>query len=273
MNNENHFCEWCHKEHDGTFGSGRFCSKSCRSKYSSSKMKHHINNFIKHDPPIPAKGNWKCVWCGEIFRTRREMQNHKHEKHYEYHKAGPHNKGGRAWNKGLTKETNEIVKKCGLSLSNNIKNGKVKPSFLGKHHTNEFKQKQRENAIKQGLGGFNMRRGIDYNGVKLDSSYEVELAKSLDENNVKWQRCTKFSYHMNGKLHHYTPDFFLPDYNVYLDPKNDFLIDSINPKLGYKDVDKIHQVEVENNIRVIILNKDQLSWEFIQHQIDHFMPG
>ena len=30
-----------------------------------------------------------------------------------------------------------------------------------------------------------MRKGIDYNGIKLDSTYEVEVAKSLDANNVK----------------------------------------------------------------------------------------
>jgi hypothetical protein len=63
---------------------------------------------------------------------------------------------------------------------------------------------------------------------------------------------------MNGIIHYYTPDFYLPEYDIYLDPKNDFLIENINPVLGYTDIDKIHQVELENNIKVLILNKDQL---------------
>jgi hypothetical protein len=29
-----------------------------------------------------------------------------------------------------------------------------------------------------------MRKGIYYNGVKLDSSYEVAVAESLDKNNI-----------------------------------------------------------------------------------------
>lgn len=44
---------------------------------------------------------------------------------------------------------------------------------------------------------------------------------------------------MKGIKHTYTPDFYLPEYNVYLDPKNDYLINNINPGLGFKDVDKI----------------------------------
>jgi len=29
-------CEFCGKEHDGSFGKGRFCSSSCSSKFASS---------------------------------------------------------------------------------------------------------------------------------------------------------------------------------------------------------------------------------------------
>ena len=31
-------CEYCGKEHDGSYGSGRFCSSKCARKYSNSKM-------------------------------------------------------------------------------------------------------------------------------------------------------------------------------------------------------------------------------------------
>jgi len=34
--------------------------------------------------------------------------------------------------------------------------------------------------------------------------------------------------------------------------------------LRYKDTDKIKQVMIENNIKIIILNKDQLTWEYIK---------
>lgn len=205
-------------------------------------------------------GTWKCPHCEFIGETRAKLKIHQHKEHPQFCVEG-------GWNKGLTKETNSIVRQYSEKCHQRYVSGELVGSFTGKHHTESHRQKLRECALSNGLGGFNMRRGINYNGTKLDSSYEVELAKSLDKNNVKWQRCKRFPYHMNGKLHHYTPDFFLPDYNIYLDPKNDFLIESINPVLGYKDVDKIHQVELENNVRILVLNKNQLNWEYIQHQI------
>lgn len=77
-------------------------------------------------------------------------------------------------------------------------------------------------------------------GVSLESSFEILVAKSLDENNIRWSRPKRFQYvDLNDKKHTYTPDFYLPDYDVYLDPKNDYLITHVNPSLGYMDVDKI----------------------------------
>ena len=128
------------------------------------------------------------------------------------------------------------------------------------------KKKLSKIALKRELGGFNFRnKGIYYNGIKLDSSYEVEVAKSLDDNNIKWLREGRFPYiDRNGKERHYIPDFYLPDYDVYLDPKNDFLIENINPVLGYSDKEKIQLAQEQNNIRVVILNKDQLTWDVIK---------
>ena len=50
------FCENCGKEHNGEFGSGRFCSKECARSYSS-KMK------------TGKTKNIKCIVCGEIFNV------------------------------------------------------------------------------------------------------------------------------------------------------------------------------------------------------------
>ena len=30
-------CEYCKKDHNGLYGSGRFCNKSCANKFSSNK--------------------------------------------------------------------------------------------------------------------------------------------------------------------------------------------------------------------------------------------
>lgn len=64
---------------------------------------------------------------------------------------------------------------------------------------------------------------------------------------------------MDGKQHRYTPDFYLPEYDIYLDPKNDYLINNINPSLGYNDVEKIKKVSTQNNIKILILDVNSLT--------------
>lgn len=119
-------------------------------------------------------------------------------------------------------------------------------------------------AKKNNFGGVRQSKRILYNGVLLGSTYEVTLAKSLDEYGVKWSLPQKISYtDLSGKKHTYTADFYLPDYDVYLDPKNDFLINNINPALGYSDHDKIKWVTEQNGVRIIILSKEQLSWDSV----------
>jgi hypothetical protein len=60
----------------------------------------------------------------------------------------------------------------------------------------------------------------------------------------------------------------LPDFDVYLDPKNDYLINNVNPRFGITDIEKIKKVELQNNIKVFILNKDELTWDIIKEKIE-----
>lgn len=266
MNNEKYTCEWCGKIYtilDNN--SKRFCSLECKKKYIGKKISDKAKKRIsegtfKSNFTVLSKGDWKCPHCEFIGQTKSKLKLHQKKEHPQFCVEG-------GWCKGLTKETSATIKNISEKLKDLYKSGKLISPLKGKKLSVDTKKKISDYAISHNYGGFVKHKKFDYNGIKLDSSYEVELAKSLDKNNVKWQRCKRFPYHMNGKLHHYTPDFFLPDYNIYLDPKNDFLIESINPVLGYKDVDKIHQVELENNVRILVLNKNQLNWEYIQQHL------
>ena len=53
-------------------------------------------------------------------------------------------KGYTAWNKGKTKENNESLKRSGEKYKEKIKSGEIRPPFLGKHHTDETKNKLSE---------------------------------------------------------------------------------------------------------------------------------
>jgi hypothetical protein len=59
--------------------------------------------------------------------------------------------------------------------------------------------------------------------VKLDSSWEEALAIRLDEIDVKWIRPGPIKwFDVDGKSHHYFPDFYLPYFDLYLDPKGPY---------------------------------------------------
>lgn len=63
----------------------------------------------------------------------------------------------------------------------------------------------------------------------------------------------------NNESYRYYPDFYLIDYDIYLDPKNNYLIK--------KDKYKIECVSKQNNIKLKILNKKQLNWKEIKKLI------
>lgn len=128
----------------------------------------------------------------------------------------------------------------------------------------------KKNSIEnEKCGGQKRYPKFVYKGICLQSSYEVKVAISLDENNISWSRPPSFLWEDNeGIKHRYYPDFYLPEYNVYLDPKNDFLINDANPHFGVKDSEKIMRVMKENNIVVLILNSTELTWDKIRAKIN-----
>ncbi len=67
----------------------------------------------------------------------------------------------------------------------------------------------------------------------LDSSWEEKLAKRLDELDIKWIRPTTPIKWVdkNGFERNYFPDFYLPDYDIFLDPKNPYAYKSQQEKL------------------------------------------
>lgn len=119
-----YICEKCGKEHDGSYGSGRFCSKHCRCSYIASTVKHrHIPRCGKR----ASYGTWKCEYCDDhpIFETRRQLEEHKREFHPIPKRS--------SWNKGLTKETDERLAKANAKLKARYASGEIVSPQKGKH--------------------------------------------------------------------------------------------------------------------------------------------
>lgn len=104
----------------------------------------------------------------------------------------------------------------------------------------------RRNRNNPNCGGKLGYRRFPYKGFKMDSRWEVELARWMDEKGIKWDR--SYKRHMfrwidaNGDERKYFPDFYLPDLNVYLDPKNNYYLKRDLSKLKY--VMDTHKVKI-----------------------------
>lgn len=98
-------------------------------------------------------------------------------------------------------------------------------SSIGRKHTQETKEHLRQKALASPHRRL-VRSIRDYvqkdgNIVKLDSAWEEALAKRLDDINVRWERPGPIKWtDSDGTIRNYFPDFYLTDYDLFLDPKN-----------------------------------------------------
>ncbi len=67
---------------------------------------------------------------------------------------------------------------------------------------------------------FSRARIHEYKGVRLYGLWEVAYAKHLDATGVEWRRPSEsFPYQHEGTEHRYTPDFYLPATDEYIEVK------------------------------------------------------
>ena len=148
--------------------------------------------------------------------------------------------------------------RCPLNINRVYKNG-----MLGKNGSNQYikaKEKGLEKPIHN-FGGYRENSGhskkykvLDSFGKQttLQSSYELLCAKILDNLNIKWFRPSYLKY--DDKK--YFPDFYLPNFDIYLDPKNNYK--------ALQDEEKINKVIKENNVKVYVLTLDLLTEDNIK---------
>ena len=160
------------------------------------------------------------------------------------------------WNTGLTKSTDARVNKYGESLKGNSKIGRCTDPELELLR----RQKLSKAARKQGFGGYRANAGhskkykvLDSYGtsVTLQSSYELACSIILNDLGIRWVRPKALIYDTRK----YYPDFYLVDYNIYLDPKNSYK--------AKQDAEKISTASAQNNAVIIVLLEEHLTKEFI----------
>jgi len=175
-------CENCNNEHDGSYGSGRFCSSKCARSFSSKAKRDETNKKVSKIMKSKMSNGEKigciqkntdnvinafCDICGKKYKTR-------------------------LYNNIKFKKT--CSKKCGKKLR------------IKSYHKN----------INKVVGGYRMGSGRGKSGwykkYWCDSSYELAFVIYNIDHNIKFQRNNEgFTYNWKNKTHKYYPDFIIND--------------------------------------------------------------
>jgi hypothetical protein len=91
------------------------------------------------------------------------------------------------------------------------------------------KIRQYQNGSRKPVWFYNPYEDKD---VLLESSWEVEIAEYLIKKDIEWIRPPHILWEDQSiKVRRYFPDFYLPKYNVYLDPKNPYCLKQDEEKM------------------------------------------
>ena len=112
-------------------------------------------------------------------------------------------------------------------LNPDLERMKAKRSIttMGQTRSPEQKQKMSDTVMRKIENGtwhlsFSKSRTHEYKGVKFHGTWEVKFAMYLDDKSVEWRRpIEKFSYLFGEKNRNYTPDFYIPELNSYIEIK------------------------------------------------------
>ena len=243
-------CEVCGKEHDGSYGSGRFCSKHCRMSYIGSQNKSEKSKLAleKYRNSIKAPlGTWKCNRCGLVFETRAKL--------FEHGKIAHPYIGN--WNKGKTKFTDKSIADQSKHCHQHYEEGKFKIWCEGQHLSNEMKESIASGMRHSRTGKY---RGM-YKGYHFDSTWELAYIIYNIDHNIPFDRNAESFEWVDPKdnsKHLYYPDFI----------ENESLIEI----KGYKDIKAEIKFNTVKNVykrSIIMIDKDAIG-KYLDYVTEHY---
>ena len=210
-----------HLDHDSLFC--KFCKKLCKNK----------NSLVQHE--IRCKLNPNKIATSLNFHV-----------------------GHSAWNKGLTKDTDERVRKNGESVSNTFK--LIGGTFKGKHHSKETIEKMKNNP---NCGGLRSKSGRSkqgwYKGIYCRSTYELVYVIYNLDHNIDFKPCTRiYEYLWENEIHKYYPDFELPDGTII----------EIKGYSNNQTLAKINSVK-DRDIKVLYKKDLKYAFDYVENNYDY----
>ena len=168
----------------------KFCNNSCSAKYNNSRRKHSAETKAKISKS--AKANPSGYHTRDPILKNEYIQ--KRIKHYEQLR--------------LPRMVENICKECNKSFTSHELLNRIycsqKCSSLNKYHPNSTR----------------LKKSV-YCGYNMDSGAELKFAMLMEANNIKWIKntTTSFPYTFQGNQHRYYPDFYLPEYDHWVEIK------------------------------------------------------
>ena len=246
----------------------------CKKLISINNLKKHIkshenNNSKKNDSSYHLDHeDLFCKFCGKQCKNKNSLVQHEIRCNNNPNKINIiipnfNTKGKKAWNKGLTKDTDERVYNLSLQTSLSIKNYNNKIRLEGKipgiasTPEKELARRQKiSNTAKERKLSGGKRHGSGrghkgwYKGIFCDSTYELAYVIYNLDHNIQFKRCTRiYEYEYNGEIHKYHPDFELED-GTLIEIKG-YITDKVYAKIS---------AVKDRNIK--LLTKDDLKYAF-----------
>lgn len=176
----------------------KFCKCGCGQKVKEN------NTFINHH-------------CSKFYgkKLTKNMNNKMKEmiKNKTWHTIGQDMKGKNNPMFGVNRK-----ERCPWVSKRNSKQIGIKNPFFGKHHNEKTKEKMINTKIKNGTYcKFNWSEKFYPDlQMKFKSTWEANIARILNFLNVEWKYEPEI-FDLDGIK--YCPDFFLPEYNFYIEVK------------------------------------------------------
>lgn len=227
----------------------KYCEKECKNK--NSLAQHEIR--CKSNPDkIEVKSNF--------IKYNEKLRNGEVEKIYKNHYD-------KAKKLGLEKPimSEETKRKIGEASKNYVWTKERKESH-SKIMSDVAKNNPESYSTNNVCGRSKRGKYIDsYNNeVVLHSGWEFLVAEYLDNNNIKWTNIIdeELLYFWEGNERRYYPDFYLPEYDKYIEVK------------GYereRDLKKWNIDDLNNRLILIKINEVNLIKEN-RYNIFNFLP-
>lgn len=125
------------------------------------------------------------------------------------------------WNKGLTKHTDERMAKIGRSIAATQQRNKVIGTYVHPTIGAEARARLSLRQTLHNVGG--KSRWYDVHGQRVQGGWERDVANTFQRVGIAWRKCAGaddvIEYVLDGRKRRYTPDFYLPDLDIWIEVK------------------------------------------------------